>query len=62
MLFRSTSFGVSGAAGLSIALVYRGIVFWMPFLIGAILIQTTKTFKHDAKRAVRDQKGKGLRR
>ena len=25
-----TSFGVSGAAGLSIALVYRGIVFWMP--------------------------------
>ena len=34
----------------------------MPFLIGAILIQTTKTFKHDAKRAVRDQKGKGLRR
>ena len=55
-----TSFGVSGAAGLSIALVYRGIVFWMPFLIGAILIQTTKTFKHDAKRAVRDQKGKGL--
>ena len=57
-----TSFGESSAAGLSIALVYRGIVFWMPFLIGAILIQTTKTFKHDAKRAVRDQKGKGLRR
>ena len=57
-----TSFGVSGAAGPSIALVYRGIVFWMPFLIGAIHIQTTKTFKPDAKRAVRDQKGKGLRR
>lgn len=53
-----TSFGVSGAAGLSIALVYRGIVFWMPFLIGAILIQTTKTFKHDAKEAVLDQKEK----
>nr|WP_260620431.1 flippase-like domain-containing protein [Gordonibacter massiliensis (ex Traore et al. 2017)] len=48
-----TSFGVSGAAGLSIALVYRGIVFWMPFLIGAILIQTTKTFKHEAKKTVR---------
>lgn len=53
-----TSFGVSGAAGLSIALVYRGIVFWMPFLIGAVLIQTTKTFKHDAKRVVRTHKGK----
>ncbi len=25
--------------------MYRGIVFWMPFLIGAILIQTTKTFR-----------------
>lgn len=40
-----TSFGETAAAGLSIALVYRGIVFWMPFLIGAILIQRTKTFK-----------------
>ena len=55
-----TSFGATAAAGLSIALVYRGIVFWMPFLIGAILIQTTKTFKHDAKKVVRDQsKGRG---
>lgn len=48
-----TSFGASGAAGLSIALVYRGIVFWMPFLIGAVLIQTTKTFKHDAKKTAK---------
>lgn len=48
-----TSFGVSSAAGLSIALVYRGIVFWMPFLIGAILIQTTKTFRSEAKKTVR---------
>ncbi len=53
-----TSFGVSSAAGLSIALVYRGIVFWMPFLIGAVLIQTTKTFRHDAKRTTRNQKRK----
>ncbi|MFR4802590.1 MAG: hypothetical protein ACLT98_04265 [Eggerthellaceae bacterium] len=28
-------------------LVYRGLVFWMPFLIGAVLIQRTKTFKRD---------------
>ncbi|WP_418763009.1 lysylphosphatidylglycerol synthase transmembrane domain-containing protein [Enteroscipio rubneri] len=53
-----TSFGASSAAGLSIALVYRGIVFWMPFLIGAVLIQTTKTFRHDAKRTARNQKSK----
>ena len=30
---------------MAIGLVYRGIVFWMPFIIGAILIQTTKTFR-----------------
>lgn len=40
-----TTFGESSAAGLSIGLVYRGIVFWMPFLIGAVLIQTTSSFK-----------------
>ena len=43
-------------------LSYTNVLSCGPFLIGAILIQTTKTFKHDAKRAVRDQKGKGLRR
>lgn len=48
-----TSFGASSAAGLSIALVYRGIVFWLPFLIGAILIQTTKTFRSEAKSTAR---------
>lgn len=47
-----TSFGQSAAAGTAIGLVYRGIVFWMPFLIGAILINTTKTFRGEAKQAV----------
>lgn len=54
-----TSFGATAAAGLSIALVYRGIVFWMPFLIGAILIQTTKTFKRDAKQMLNDPDAAG---
>ncbi len=52
-----TSFGVSAAAGVTIGVVYRGIVFWMPFLIGAILIQTTKTFnpkKSDHKNTSED--------
>ena len=40
-----TAFGASATAGMAIGLVYRGIVFWMPFVIGAILIQTTKTFR-----------------
>ena len=60
VLVAFTSFGVSSAAGMAIALVYRGIVFWFPFLVGAVLIQTTKTFKREAKRVARDQeKGKG---
>ena len=39
-----TAFGETAAAGTAIGIVYRGIVFWMPFLIGAVLIQKTKTF------------------
>ncbi len=38
-------FGETAAAGMAIGLVYRSIVFWMPFLIGAVLINFTKTFK-----------------
>lgn len=48
-----TMFGETAAAGTAIGLVYRGIVFWMPFLIGAVLIQRTKTFRGDAKRAAK---------
>lgn len=48
-----TAFGESSAAGMAIGLVYRGIVFWMPFIIGAILINVTKTFRGgDEKEAV----------
>ena len=47
-----TSFGETAAAGTAIGLVYRGIVFWMPFLIGAVLIQRTKTFQGEGKKAI----------
>ena len=47
-----TSFGETAAAGTAIGLVYRGIVFWMPFLIGAILVQKTKTFQGEGKKAI----------
>ncbi|MDO4183333.1 MAG: lysylphosphatidylglycerol synthase transmembrane domain-containing protein [Coriobacteriia bacterium] len=40
-----TMFGSSAAAGIAIGLVYRCIVFWMPFLIGAVLINFTGTFQ-----------------
>jgi uncharacterized protein (TIRG00374 family) len=39
-----TSFGISPATATAIAIVYRGLVFWMPFAVGAILINKTKTF------------------
>ena len=45
MVVAFTAFGESSAAGMAIGLVYRGIVFWMPFIIGAILINVTKTFR-----------------
>ena len=42
-----SAYGVNSAAGMAAVLVYRGLVFWMPFLIGAVLIQRTKTFRRD---------------
>jgi hypothetical protein len=38
------AYGVPAAIGTAVALVYRGLVFWMPFIIGAILIHRTKSF------------------
>jgi hypothetical protein len=39
------AYGVSVATGTAVALTYRGLVFWMPFIIGAILIHRTKSFR-----------------
>jgi uncharacterized protein (TIRG00374 family) len=36
---------VNATMATAIALTYRGIVFWMPFAIGAVLIHRTGTFK-----------------
>lgn len=60
VLVAFASFGVSNAAGMAIALVYRGIVFWMPFLIGAILIQRTKTFRSEAKHTLRGKNASSI--
>jgi uncharacterized protein (TIRG00374 family) len=38
------AYGVPTAAGTAVALVYRGLVFWMPFAIGAVMIHRTKSF------------------
>ena len=45
VLVAFTLFGISQAMGIAVIMVYRGIVFWLPFLIGAILIQRTKAFQ-----------------
>lgn len=44
ILVLMTAYGISTAAATAVGLVYRGLVFWMPFIIGAILINRTKTF------------------
>lgn len=44
-----SAYDINSAAGMASVLVYRGLVFWMPFLIGAVLIQRTKTFHPEDK-------------
>ena len=39
-----TASRINAAMAATIAIVYRGIVFWMPFLIGAVLIHRTGLF------------------
>ncbi len=44
VLVAFTLFGSDQAAGMAVVMVYRGIVFWLPFLIGAVVIQRMKAF------------------
>lgn len=44
VLVAFTLFGIDQATGMAVVMVYRGIVFWLPFLIGAIMIQRTRAF------------------
>ena len=43
-----TLFGVQQATAMAIIMVYRAIIFWLPFLIGALLMQKTE-FKASGK-------------
>ena len=47
-----TAYDQNAAAATATALVYRGIVFWMPFIIGAILMTQIKAFKDSSKKSV----------
>ena len=50
------AYGVSGAIATAVLLVYRGLVFWMPFAIGAVLIHRTRSFASDSKRLAAKQR------
>jgi uncharacterized protein (TIRG00374 family) len=49
-----TSNGISIGAATATALVFRGIVFWLPFALGVFFIRRTKTYRNE--RDVRDVK------
>ncbi|MDR3053159.1 MAG: flippase-like domain-containing protein [Coriobacteriales bacterium] len=51
------AYGVSAGVATAIALSYRGLVFWMPFTIGAVLIHRTKSFSSDKTQKTKRLKG-----
>lgn len=54
-----TAYGCSVATAAAIALVYRGIMFWIPFCIGAVLLSQSGFFK-SKKSATQLQKNKDI--
>lgn len=54
-----TAYGCSLATATAIALVYRGIMFWMPFCIGAVLLSQSGFFA-SKKTATEEQKHKDI--
>lgn len=54
-----TAYGCSVATAAAIALVYRGVMFWIPFCIGAVLLSQAGFFK-SKKSATEMQKQKDI--
>ena len=42
-------FGIDQATAMAVIMVYRAIVFWLPFLIGAVVIQRSKLLSEHEK-------------
>ena len=42
-------FGIDQASAMAVIMVYRAIVFWLPFLIGAVVIQRSKLLSEHEK-------------
>ncbi|MDR2957796.1 MAG: flippase-like domain-containing protein [Coriobacteriales bacterium] len=43
------AYGINTTAATTVALAYRGIVFWMPFAIGAVLIHRLDSFRRRSR-------------
>ena len=48
-------FGIGSGTGLAVVMVYRAIVFWLPFLIGAFVIQRMNAFVPKEKAQLESQ-------
>lgn len=48
-------FGIGSGTGLAVVMVYRAIVFWLPFLVGAFVIQRMKAFVPKEKKDLEGQ-------
>lgn len=48
-------FGIGAGTGLAVVMVYRGIVFWLPFLVGAFVIQRMKAFVPKERKDLKSQ-------
>ncbi len=53
-------FGIDGTAGLAAILVYRGFVFWIPFIIGAFVVQMVGR-RYGVGFFTRDDENNGIR-
>ena len=49
-----TMYNQNVAAATAIGITYRGIVFWIPFIIGAILMTQLNSFKGETKQGVKE--------
>lgn len=59
VLVAFTLFGIDQATGMAVVMVYRGIVFWLPFLIGAIVIQRMGSLRGTKKQPANAPAGPG---
>ena len=51
-----TSLGIPAAAATTISLAFRGLTFWLPLLVGFILLQRVKSFQAEKRSLAEGQK------